>query len=78
MIPSAVGAALSRSATQPDFAISGRRTSLSNEINPTELTNHLILDSSVGNLLLPDPSGWGTYRKPDFAGTSWKGDFSLY
>ena len=42
MIPSAVGAALSLSATQPDFAISGRSTSLSNEINATESTNQLI------------------------------------
>jgi hypothetical protein len=42
MIPSAVGAALSRSATQPDFATSGRSTSLSSEINATETTNQLI------------------------------------
>ncbi len=42
MILSAVGAALFRSATQPDFATSGRSTSLSNEINATESTNQLI------------------------------------
>ena len=41
-IRSAVGAALSPAATQPDFAISGRGTILSNEINPTESMNHLI------------------------------------
>jgi hypothetical protein len=35
MIPSAAGAALSRSATQSNFAILGRGTSLSNELNAT-------------------------------------------
>ncbi len=34
--------ALSRSATPPRFAISGRRSGLSTEINATESTNRLI------------------------------------
>jgi hypothetical protein len=42
MIPSAVGAAPYRSATRPNFALLGRGTSLSNEINATESTNQLI------------------------------------
>jgi hypothetical protein len=36
--PSAVGAALYRSAHHPDFLMTGRGTSLSNKINATEST----------------------------------------
>jgi hypothetical protein len=39
---STVGAALSHSATHPNFAIPGRGTSLSNEVNATESTHQLI------------------------------------
>jgi hypothetical protein len=49
MIPSAVGAALSLSATQPDFATSGRSRSLSNEINATESTNQLIWTALISS-----------------------------
>jgi hypothetical protein len=42
MMTSAVGAALYRAATQPDFAARDRGTTLSHEINATESINQLI------------------------------------